>query len=129
MMPLGSFSFAWVAGPPSPLKPVAPVPAIVRIVPSLSTSRMRSLAASAMTRCPLGETARLWGQARSASSAGPPSPEKCRGHWSPLPAATGSATPATVEIVPVVSTTRITWLKVSAMYMLPAPSKVIMRGW
>ncbi|RYE83015.1 MAG: hypothetical protein EOO65_04610, partial [Methanosarcinales archaeon] len=44
----GLFIIAAVAGPPSPLKPTAPAPATVVIMPSSPTRRMRLLYVSAM---------------------------------------------------------------------------------
>jgi hypothetical protein len=46
--PVGAFSVALVAGPPSPLKPAVPDPATVLIVPSALTRRMRWLIWSAI---------------------------------------------------------------------------------
>ncbi len=45
--PTGCVSWAWEAGPPSPAKPGAPVPATVLIVPSMPTLRTRLLSGSA----------------------------------------------------------------------------------
>jgi hypothetical protein len=45
---LGFFSWALVAGPPSPEKPSTPVPATVVMVPSSPTRRTRALALAAM---------------------------------------------------------------------------------
>ncbi len=47
-IPVGSESRAWVAGPPSPANPRAPMPATVLIVPLASTRRIRWLFWSAM---------------------------------------------------------------------------------
>lgn len=76
---------ALVAGPPSPEKPRAPVPASVEMAPVAAVStRMRLLLLeSAMARSPLGRSARLVGLLSSAKTAAPPSPPK---PWAPVPA-------------------------------------------
>src|SRR5260370_15821490 len=48
----GEFSWAALAGPPSPLNPACPVPAIVWDMPSAVTLRMRCLPRSAIYRLP-----------------------------------------------------------------------------
>ena len=56
--PDGDLNNAFVAGPPSPLKPSAPVPATVVITPvPAATRRMRWLDLSAMNRFPLASSA------------------------------------------------------------------------
>jgi hypothetical protein len=47
-------SSASVAGPPSPEKPADPVPAIVVMMPAVSTLRSRLLSVSAKIRLPAG---------------------------------------------------------------------------
>src|SRR5438552_1157649 len=75
------------------------------------TSRIRLLRESAKKRFPAPSTATPVGKHSRAEVAGPPSPLKPK-----LPF------PATVVIVPSGVTSRIRWLKVSAMKRFPAPS-------
>src|SRR6266705_3023330 len=115
--PLGSFNDAEVAGPPSPLNPSLPLPAIVVIVPAVSTLRIRRFPASAMYTLPAGSTATPLGSYNEAEVAGPPSPSNpCL----PLP--------AMVLMIPAVLTLRIRLLPSSAMYTLPAGSTATPRG-
>jgi hypothetical protein len=73
-MPFGMLSCAAVAGPPSPLKPAVPVPAIVVIVPPAATFRMRELLVSAIRKLPSGSATIACGALIWAAVAGPPSP-------------------------------------------------------
>ena len=75
MTPSGRLIEAAVAGPLSPPKAAAPLPATVTIVPSGLTMRTRLLFVSAMKR-PLASITRLKGAASFALVAGPPSPLK-----------------------------------------------------
>ncbi len=96
--PVGEYSSALVAGPPSPERPKAPLPATVLMTPAGDTSRTRLLPWSAMKRSPAASTANPTGlpaRLSSAAVAGPPSPLKPR---VPLP--------ATVVIVPDGDTSR-----------------------
>ena len=72
--PLGLFSWAAVAGPPSPLNPASPVPAAVLMTPAESTLRIRWLAVSAMKRLPAPSAATPLGNLSRAEVAGPLSP-------------------------------------------------------
>src|SRR5664280_2025204 len=75
--PIGATRHAWVAGPPSPQKPLVPLPATVVMVPSGATRRTRLLLpGSAMYRLPAASRARPPGPWRHAWVAGPPSPQK-----------------------------------------------------
>src|SRR5664280_592050 len=56
--PYGMFRHVWVAGPPSPQKPLVPLPATVVMVPSGATRRTRLLSSSLMYRLPAASTAR-----------------------------------------------------------------------
>ena len=124
-LPLLSNTMSWglsicaiVAGPPSPLKPALPgVPATVVITPAVSILRMAVFHESAMYRLPEASSAKPWGALIWAMAAGPPSPL-----WPPVPV------PATVVITPAVSTLRMRWLLVSAMYMLPDASATASPG-
>src|SRR5664280_654782 len=107
----GLFRQAWVAAPPSPQKPMVPLPATVVMVPSGATRRTRLLPASAMYRLPAASTNRPYGMSRHAWVAGPPSPQK------PL-----VPLPATVVMVPSGATRRTRSWPGSAMYRLPAAS-------
>src|SRR4029453_4796333 len=99
------------AGPPSPAKPAAPVPAMLWITPSGVTWRMRWLPVSAMKMSPASSTTTPQGESRRAAGAAPSSPD-----------APATPIPATVEIVPDVFTLRMEWLAVSAIKRLPAES-------
>src|SRR5437764_638988 len=93
---LGILNSAEVAGPPSPLNPSLPLPAIVVMVPAVSTLRIRRFPASAMYTLPAGSTATPLGSYNEAEVAGPPSPlNPCL----PLP--------AMVLMIPAVLTLRI----------------------
>ena len=71
----GEPKVAFVAGPPSPLKPASPVPAMVEIRPvSASILRMQWFQLSAMYRSPFLVTAQLCMPLNVASRARPPSP-------------------------------------------------------
>ena len=109
--PLGPLKLALVAGLPSPLNLRVPLPATVVMIPEGSTLRMRWLARSAMKKLPLPSTATPLGKAKPALVAGAPSPLKPE---MPLP--------ATVVMMPEVSTLRMRLLFRSAMKRLPAPS-------
>ena len=75
--PCGKFKFAAVAAPPSPLKVVDPVPAMVVIIPvDIVTLRIRWLPRSAMYTLPLVSTVIPYGMENAALVAGPLSPEK-----------------------------------------------------
>ena len=73
---VGELSWAWVAGPPSPLKPRTPVPATVATIPSGLTCRMRLLPQSVMIRLPPRPTTTSKGALNCALAIGPPSPLK-----------------------------------------------------
>jgi len=73
-IPVGLFSRAATAGPPSPLKPVSPVPATVVMVPEGSTRRIRSFRVSAINKFPVLSIARPDGACSRAWVAGPLSP-------------------------------------------------------
>ncbi len=109
--PSGWFSWAEVAGPPSPAKPAPLVPATVVMTP-FSTLRMRLSPVSAI-RKPLpfasGETPRGWLSRTSALTASTPSPAKLP------PAPQHGPAPATVAIVPPASTRRMRPFDVSAI--------------
>src|SRR6201988_4529458 len=55
--PIGCHNLAAVAGPPSPLKPGAPGPAKVLIMPAVVTLRIRLLPASAIEKLPAASKA------------------------------------------------------------------------
>lgn len=87
-------SCALAAGPPSPEKDrPRPLPAIVWMIPSGVTLRIRTFPSSAMNSSPSASTA-ICPAYIDARTAGPPSPEKPRG---PMP--------ATVVIIPVAADT------------------------
>ena len=65
-------NLAAVAGPPSPLNPLVPVPAIVVMIPAASTLRMRLL--MAMISSPAAFSFTAAGSVTEAAVAGPPSP-------------------------------------------------------
>src|SRR5579884_1818048 len=116
---IGHASVAAVAGPPSPVKPwvlFAASPAMVLIVPELSTIRTTLLRLSGMKKLPAESAATAVGQPMPAAVAGPPSPVEER---EPLP--------ATVLMIPAV-TLRIRRLPRSAMYRLPLGSKATASG-
>ena len=94
--PRGLFMDAETAGPPSPEKPAAPLPASVVMMPPADTFRIRLLKVSAMKRFPAASTATPLGSFNDAEVAGPPSPEKPS---TPLP--------ATVVMMPLTETFRI----------------------
>ncbi len=73
---IGTFNSAEVAGPPSPLKPATPVPAMVEIMPFGVTLRMRLLLPSRNSRSPALSRITLAGPNISAAAAAPPSPPK-----------------------------------------------------
>src|SRR5881296_1293217 len=115
--PTGKLNSAEVAGPPSPLNPSLPLPAIVVMIPAVSTLRIRRFPASAMYTLPAGSTATPLGSYNEAEVAGPPSPlNPCL----PLP--------AMVLMIPAVLTLRIRLLPSSAMYTFPAGSTATPRG-
>lgn len=103
-------NFAAVAGPPSPVCPTAPVPAIVVMMPEVSTFRIRALW-SPMYRLPAMSRSMPHGCFKLAAVAGPPSPE-----------APNSPLPATVVMIPDASTLRIRLLSLSRMYRQPEES-------
>src|SRR5439155_994194 len=74
--PSGRLSRAAVAGPPSPEKPLTPVPAMVVIIPLGDTRRTRLFSGSAMRKPPSAVTATALAELNRAAVAGPPSPEK-----------------------------------------------------
>jgi hypothetical protein len=104
----GERKVALVAGPPLPLNPAAPVPAIVVIMRGVPVSilRITLLSVSATYRLPLESMSRPSGQSKVALTAGPPSPERFPPATQPTGASPVGPSPATVEIVPVVSTSR-----------------------
>src|SRR3954447_3685392 len=71
---LGERNEALIAGPPSPLKPQRPSPAMVVMVPP-ATLRTRLLPDSEIRRLPSVSMAIPNGVLRDAFKAGPPSPE------------------------------------------------------
>src|SRR4051812_38865805 len=71
---VGWFRAAAVAGPPSPLYPAAPVPAIVVITPPGLTFRIRLFPESANTIAPAASTTTPAGSDSCAALAAPPSP-------------------------------------------------------
>src|SRR2546430_2859727 len=108
--PEGFDKGAEVAGPPSPLLPNVPLPAMVVMIPvAASTRRILILLESAIKTFPALSTATADGLLNSADVAGPPSPLKPPPQqlpWWPFP--------ATVVITWVAaSTRRIRWLNVS----------------
>src|SRR5436189_1417303 len=107
----GPDSAAEVAGPPSPLKPIVPLPAtVVMTCVAASIRRIRLFIESAMNRFPALSTATPCGSFNCDAAAGPPSPLKL---YVPLP--------ATVVITWVDgSVRRILKLKLSAINRLPA---------
>ena len=115
--PFGFSSDELLAGPPSPANLKNPLPAVVVILPSRPTLRMRALPLSAITRFPTASTPTAPGEFREAPVAGPPSPEKPS---TPLP--------ATVVIMPSVLTFRIRLPRISATYKFPAGSRAIPSG-
>src|SRR5262249_46056800 len=104
----GWFSWAAVAGPPSPLVPATPVPATVTMVPFTPTARIRWSPVSATYTDPSDAPATPVGAESLAATAGPPSPHAARG------LAHGDPVPAIVVIVPLGATRRTLWLPVSA---------------
>ena len=72
----GSFSWASVASPPSPLKPKVPLPTTVDMMPAGVTRRTRWPVLSATYRFPEGSIARPRGEESLALIAGPLSPAK-----------------------------------------------------
>src|SRR5258708_4091507 len=100
-----------VAARPSAVPKTAPVPATVEMIPAVSTARTRLLYESATYTVPLGLTATPDGKLSWARAAGPPSPanqlQNALVHQVPLP--------ATVEMMPEVSTLLILWPNCSAM--------------
>ena len=119
----GALSWALVPGPPSPLAPPIPVPAIVRTKPSEGVNaRMRCAAESAIiTIEPLGATPKPNGLHRPTLVPGPP-PLKLH-MCAPL------AKPTTVEktLLPEFHL-RTRWLYCSTMYVLLYESAAIPRG-
>ena len=115
--PPGEARRASAAGPPSPLKPYSPVPAIVVRVPEESTRRIRLFRLSAMKRLPAPSTTTPSGRCNCTATAGP---------WSPLKP--GSPVPATVVMVPERSTRRMRWFPESAMKMFPVVSTATPAG-
>jgi hypothetical protein len=122
--------WAAVAGPPSPSSPFFPPSPTTDVMMPVRASTMRItwLALSAMYRSPFWATATLWGQLNVASLAGTPSPEKLSLQSASFRGTYPPALPATVVMMPSAPTRRMIWLKVSTMYIVPAPSKVIIRG-
>src|SRR5262245_12546533 len=113
----GRLICAAVAGPPSPENPRVPVPATVVIVPLGDTRRIRELPVSAIRNPPAGSAATPLGAEIAAAVAGPPSPENPD---VPLP--------ATVVIMPVADTRRISESAGSAIKMLPSGSAATPSG-
>src|ERR1035441_6872004 len=107
--PRGLFRDAETAGPPSPEKPAAPLPASVVTMPPADTFRIRLLQVSPMKMFPDASMAIAEGVHNDAEVAGPPSPEK--------PAI---QLPATVAIAPSEVTFRIRLFPVSAIKRSPA---------
>ena len=107
------------AGPPSPLKPKAPVPANVVMIPSGPTLRTLSWpdATWLMYRLLSGPTASAKGLTSWAWVAGPPSPQ--------APLEQGLPLPATVVMIPSGDTFRTRWLPLSAMNRLPSGPSAI----
>ena len=72
--PRGDANSAATAGPPSPAKPICPLPANVSMTPSRPTTRIRWLCMSATNSRPSLATATPAGESSSAETAKPPSP-------------------------------------------------------
>ena len=106
--PNGPCSSAAVAGPPSPVVPSVPLPARVVMMPSGATLRTTKFPLSAMSRLPEASTYRPVGSLSSAWEAGPLSPV-----YPAVPV------PATVVMMPLVSTLRTTLNCTSEKYTLP----------
>ncbi|MEA2442884.1 MAG: hypothetical protein QOJ12_176 [Thermoleophilales bacterium] len=109
--PIGSFSCAEVAGPPSPLKPAEPIPATVVMTPFGATLRIRLLSLSAIRYPPSACSARSAGKLSCASVAWPPSPPNV-----------AAPVPATVLMVPSSAIRRTRLLFASAISTLPSPA-------
>ena len=109
--PWGLFNRALVAAIPSPLNPPVPVPATVLMLPDVSTLRTRSFPASTIKRLPAGSIAMPVGKLKSALVAAIPSPLN-----------PSVPVPATVLMLPDVSTLRTRLLFVSLKKRLPAES-------
>src|SRR6266545_749852 len=103
-MPAALAKVAFRAGPPSPPKPQAPVPAKVEIMPVGETTRTALLASSDMYTPPSRPAATPLGLLKVAAVAGPPSPE-----FPQLPF------PAIVVMMPPGDTLRILRATVSAI--------------
>jgi hypothetical protein len=103
---------------PSPDVPAVPFPTRVLIIPLARTTRRRWFIVSAITSLPSGDAATANGLASSARVACVPSP--------PKPATV--LDPATVMIVPLVSTFRTRLLLVSATYRLPSAARLTPNG-
>ena len=82
--PVGAFSLASVAGPPSPPYPESALPAMVEMMPVTVTRRTRDAPESAMYRLKAASRATPAGADSCARVAGPPSPAK---PYTPVPAA------------------------------------------
>jgi hypothetical protein len=104
----GLFNNALVAAPLSPLFPAAPVPAIVVIIRGAPVSilRITLLSVSATYKLPFASMSRPSGQSKVALTAGPPSPERFPRGTQPTGAFPSGPSPATVEIMPAVFTSR-----------------------
>ena len=117
--PVGVVRLALVAGPPSPRRPVAPVPATVVMTPvPASIRRTRLLAESVKSRLPPPSTSIALGSDDSpALVAGSPSPLK-----------PSTPVPASVEMSPVLLVTMRTRLASSASSRLPRASSARAQG-
>src|SRR5271170_1938324 len=126
----GEFRVALVATPPSPVFPAAPVPAIVVIMRGVPVSilRITLLSVSATYRLPAASMSRPSGQSKLALTAGPPSPERFPPWTQPIGASPSGPFPATVRIVPVVSTSRTRLSCASTKYRFPAASRTAPRA-
>ena len=110
--PLGPLRSAAEAGPPSPAKPLTPVPTTVVITPlAESTRRSRAFCQSTMKTLPALSSATPLGPLRAALSAGPPSPLK-----------PGTPVPARTVIWPLGSTLKTRWAAWAATKKFPEPS-------
>ena len=109
---------ALVAGPPSPLKLAAPLPAKVVITPAGVMRRTRLLSVSVTYKLPRASKAKALGKFSWALVAGPPSP--------PKPAA---PVPAKVETIPAGVTRRMRFEARSVINKLPAASNAMPVGW
>ena len=114
----GCLSCALVAKSPSPLNPLCPVPATVRITPVfISILRTTWFIMSTTKRSPALSKRISWGKLKVASMAGPPSPVK---PFFPLP--------AMVVVIPFASIRRIRCPVYSQNQMAPSGPRITPNG-